>query len=516
MLAQLKKIPLPFLIIITFSAVRLLLHLYTNIFGGYGYFRDELYYIACSEHLDIGYVDHPPLSIFILWISRLIFGDSIFALRLLPAICAAALVFITGLITLKLNGGIPALLAALSAVVITPVSLGMHSIFSMNCFDWLLWCLAFYLIILLFSTGDNKYWYYIGIVIGLGLLNKTGFLWFGTGFFIALLLTKERRSLLSYYPYVAGLLALLIFLPYIIWNASNDFAHLEFISNAVKYKYTGVTVMDFLIGQILLQIPLTLPLWIGGIVYLVKSKESSLRIPGIIYLTSFFILLINGHSKPEYLSPAYPVLFAAGGIVFERFILRRNLLKIGYAYLVLIIITGILFIPLMLPVFPEEKFISYSNTLGLHLKNSEGLTLTELPQHFADMHGWEEMAKEVSAIYLSIAPEEKEKTFVFAHNYGEAGAIDFFRKKYELPKVICPHNSYWLWEKDELNNFDYQNVIIIGGRGEDHAENLMNVELVKELELKYAIPYEANVPLYFASGFKVDIRELWNQIKVYM
>jgi hypothetical protein len=516
MISLIKKIPAPMLIILIFSAARLIIHLMTNIFGGYGYFRDELYYIACSERLDIGYVDHPPLSIYILWLNRIIFGDSIFALRLIPAVCAAAVVYLTGLITLKLNGGIHALIIALSAVVITPVSLGMHSIFSMNCFDWVLWSLFFYLVIQLFISNEKKYWYYIGMVLGLGLLNKTGFLWVGAGFLAALLLTGERSKLLTIHPYIAGVIALMIFLPYIIWNFTHDFAHLEFIKNAVELKYSSLTPIDFITGQLLLQNPITFPIWAAGLIYLLRTKLSYYQIPAIIYLTAFIILLVNGHSKAEYLSPAYPVLFAGGGIWFEKTISMKYLKTAVYPYCGLIILTGFLLLPTALPVLNPETYVSYSTTLGIQPITSEGITLQELPQHFADMHGWEELAKEVSDVYVSLDAADKEKTFVFAQNYGEAGAIEFFSSKYELPKVFCPHNSYWLWDKDAFNNFDYQNVIIIGGRAEDHAESLINVEFVKQLESKYAITYEANAPIYLGSGFKVDIRELWQSIRIYI
>jgi len=211
-------------LILFLASIPLLLHLYVNIFAGYGYFRDELYYIACSNHLSFGYVDHPPLSVFILKVTTLIFGDSIFAVRLIPAINSALIVFISCLITLKLGG-------KKTAIIISSVYLAMSGFYSMNSIDILLWSIAFYYIILIIENNETKDWIILGIIMGLGLLNKISFLWLGAGLFTGLLMTDKRKVLLTTKPYLSAIIALLIFSPYIIWNAVNDFAHLELLQN---------------------------------------------------------------------------------------------------------------------------------------------------------------------------------------------------------------------------------------------------------------------------------------------
>jgi 4-amino-4-deoxy-L-arabinose transferase-like glycosyltransferase len=189
------------IILIVLVLVKLLIHLFTNAFTSYGIFRDEFYYLACSHRLDLGYVDQPPLSIYILACSRVIFGDSLFALRLLPAFSGALTVLITGLMVRKLGGGILAVAIACLTVIAAPVYLAMNTIYSMNCFDILLWTLGAYILILIVQENKPMHWIVLGLVIGLGLLNKIGMIWFGTGLFIAMLLTNKRKLFLSNVAY---------------------------------------------------------------------------------------------------------------------------------------------------------------------------------------------------------------------------------------------------------------------------------------------------------------------------
>ena len=201
------------LLILFLSSIPFLIHLYTNLYAGYGFFRDELYYIACSNHLSFGYVDHPPLSVFILKVTTLIFGDSIFAVRLIPAINSALIVFISCLITLKLGGKKTAIIISSVSVIFAPVYLAMSGFYSMNSIDILLWSIAFYYIILIIENNETKDWIILGIIMGLGLLNKISFLWLGAGLFTGLLMTDKRKVLLTTKPYLSAIIALLIFSP---------------------------------------------------------------------------------------------------------------------------------------------------------------------------------------------------------------------------------------------------------------------------------------------------------------
>ena len=494
------------------SAVPLLIHLYINLFAGYGYFRDELYYIACSGRPAAGYVDHPPLSILILSLSRYLFNDSLFALRLIPAVMSALTVYLTCLMVKEIGGKTFATILASLAVILSPVYLAMNSYYSMNSIDIFLWALAFYIVILIINKDKTVHWIILGLVIGLGLLNKTGFLWFGAGLFAGLLLSDKRKALLTFKPYLSALIAILIFFPYVIWNFQNDFAHIEFIRNAVLTKYSGIDYLDFIKGQLLNQGPLSIFIWMTGL-YFFLFYETGLkyRIVAVIYISVFIILLINSHSKAEYLAPAYSVLFAGGSVFIERKTIVRSR-WIRYVIVIPLCLSGILIAPLAAPVLSVETFIGYSNTLGIKQSSSENKELSELPQFFADMHGWEEMASNVSKVYMSLPREERLRTIIFAQNYGEASAMEFFKNKYPIPRTISAHNSFWLWG---YGNIEDPVMIIIGGKKEDYLDVFEEVGESLVHTADYSMPYENNLTIFIAKKIKIPVNELWLKIKNY-
>jgi hypothetical protein len=503
-------------LILGFSTIELLLHLYTNAFAGYGYFRDELYYIACTKHIAWGYVDQPPLSIFILILNRTILSDSIFALRLLPAVASALTVFFTGKIITELNGRNVAIIAGCTALILSPIFLAMSAFFSMNSFDWLLWTLAFYLVVRLVNTEDARLWIWLGIVVGFGLLNKIDFLWFSVGLFVGIMFTPQRKYFLTKYPYIAGAIALLLFSPFIIWNVTHNWVHLEFIRNATLKKYSVITRTDFITGQILLNGPVSLPIWVSGIYFLMLHKDGKrFRLVSYIFICTFLILFINSHSKPEYLGVTTPMLFAAGGIMVEK------LSKLSWARWTTIAVPlclffgGIFLIPLALPILPVNTFIGYSRLLGLRqpAEEKEISYPAELPQFYADMFGWQNMAKSVSKVYKSLSPEEKQKAKIFAQNYGEAGAIQFYTNKYPLPPVICPHNSFWYWGYGDTT----RNIIIaIGGTKEKYLRFFSSVVEFGIIRSNYAISYETNLRIFVCKGLKEPINKMWDKVRLIM
>ena len=501
------------LLLLSLTLIKLIFHLVTNAGGGYGYFRDELYYLACSEHLDLGYVDQPPLSIYILSVSRFLFGDSIFALRFLPAVAGAATVFLTGLIARRLGGGRTAQAIAALASIVSLIYLGMNSVYSMNSFDILLWTSALYMLIRILQTNDTRYWLLLGLVLGLGLLNKINVLWLGFGIFVSLLLTEQRRWIETRWPWLAGATALFFFLPFIIWNLTHDLAHVEFIKNAVADKYSGLSPLDFVAGQLLLQNPLTLPLWLTGITALFLLKDfARFRLLGYAYIVIFLVLLLNQHTKAEYFSPIYGMLFAAGGVVFERFASRPSRVWIKPAYIVVLGLSGIILAPVVLPILPVETYIRYADALGIAPSTSENKELDKLPQFYADMFGWEEKAAAVARVYDILSAEDKAKCAIFADNYGRCAAIDFFGRRYGLPKSVGRHNSYWIWGP---RGYTGELVIILGGALEDKQQKFESVEVAGVATCVYCMPYENNLRVYLCRGLKVPLPDLWPQLKAY-
>src|SRR5258708_9449536 len=295
-------------LIAVFSMAALLVHLLTN--GRYGYFRDELYYIACAQHLAFGYVDQPPLSILLLRLSQVLLGSSLFAIRLLPALAGAATVAITGLIARELGGGGWAIALACAGSLCALFNLAVGNFSSMNAFEPLFWMGCVSLFVRIINGGSPRVWLWFGALLGLSLENKHSTAFFAVGIFIALLLTPERRHFAGKWIWLGGLVAFAIALPNILWQARHHWPTYELLNNiSHSNKNVPLSPAQFIVQQVVFMNPGTLPLWLAGLFWLFGSRESPrYRAIGIIYLITLaeFIVL---HGKSYYLAPAYPMLF---------------------------------------------------------------------------------------------------------------------------------------------------------------------------------------------------------------
>ena len=208
------------------ALAKLLLHLLTN--GNYGYFRDEFYYIAAGERLDLGYVDFPPFVAIAADISRFVLGDSPVALRFFPALAGALVVVLAGLMARELGGGRFAQGLAALATLVAPNFLAMGTFLSMDVFDQLFWVSAAYVLLLILGRDRPRLWLLFGLIVGLGLLTKVTMLFFGFAVFVALLLTSARRHLRKPWPWVGGVIAFAFLLPYVFWQIEHTWPTLEF------------------------------------------------------------------------------------------------------------------------------------------------------------------------------------------------------------------------------------------------------------------------------------------------
>jgi len=294
-------------------------------------------------------------------------------------------------------------------------------------------------------------------------------------------------------------------------NGGINFAHLEFIHSASAGKYSGLTRLDFPAGQALDLNPVNMLLWVSGLFFLLFSREGRrYKVLGIIYAAAFAVLLANPHSKAEYLGPAYIMLFAAGGVVLERWASRGRRGWAVTSFAVLSLLTSLIILPLAVPVLPVKTYINYAAGIGVKPSTSEGKKLSELPQYYADMFGWEELARDVSAVYLALPESERASTVVLARNYGEAGALEYYALKHPLPRVICTHNSYWFWgyPMDGVRT-----LIVLRGREKDHRESCAEVTLAVVHACRFCMPYENDMPIYVCRGLRVSLAEIWKKDK---
>jgi hypothetical protein len=269
--------------------------------------------------------------------------------------------------------------------------------------------------------------------------------------------------------------------------------------------------LDFLSGQALNLNPVNMLIWVPGLFYLLFSRWGRrYRALGIIYAAAFVVLLVNPHSKAEYLGPAYTMLFAGGGVAIERWAARGRRGWAVVSIAVLSALTSLIMLPFAVPVLPVETFIKYQSASGMKPSTAEGLRLSELPQFYADMFGWEGLARDVSAVYQSLSEAERTSTVVLARNYGEAGALEYYASKYPLPRVICTHNNYWIWGYPEDG---FWTVVVLRGAEEDYKKSCDEVTLAAVHTCRYCMPYENDMPIYICRGLRVSMAEIWKREK---
>ena len=499
-------------IIASFSAVALLVHLLTN--GRYGYFRDELYYIACGRHLAFGYVDQPPLSILLLRLSQILLGDSLFAIRLLPALAGAATVALTGVIARELGGRGWAIALACAGSLCALFNLAVGNFFSMNAFEPLFWMGCVYLFVLIINGGSPTLWLWFGALLGLGLENKHSTAFFAVGVFVAMLLTPERRYFAQKWIWLGGIIAFAIALPNLVWEAQHHWPTFELLNNiAHSNKNVALSPVAFIAQQVNFMNPGTLPLWLAGLFWVFTSREGRQYCAiGIVYLVTLaeFIIL---HGKSYYLAPAYPMLFAAGGVALERFFAVR-LRWLKPALLAIILLSGALFAPVIVPILSPDKLVGYMRAIHFEPPRTETSHTAALPQIFADQFGWEQMVGSVAHVYHHLRPEDEKRAAIFCQNYGEAGAIDFFGPKLGLPSAISGHQNYFLWGPHDWTG---EVVLVLDTDDEDERKLFASVQdLGQIVSSPWAMPFERRNHIFLCRDLKVSVQEFWPRIKKWL
>jgi len=519
---------------VCFALTACVVHFLFN--GGYGYFRDELYYAACGQHLAWGYVDQAPLVAVVARLSRMLFGDSLRSLRFFPALSSGAKILLTGWIVRELGGRRYAQVLAGTAMLLCPIYLTMDNFLSMNAFEPVLWMLCVAIALRIIRTGQQHLWLLFGLVAGIGILNKHSTLLFGFGFFLALVATRQRRLLQSVWIWAGALIAVALFLPNMLWEIHNHWPTPEILRNVDQYKNAHVSWLGFIGQQALLIHPLATPICLAGLWYFLWSRQGrEFRFLGWTYLFLLLQLLIF-RGRIYYLAPAYPMLFAAGAVAIESWIeirvrvpladsesqgatrrdntgprsANRNWMKT--AILAPLVVGGLIAAPLAIPILPLETAVAYANFWDVNRVRVEIQPSGKLPQFFADMMGWQQQVDVVAGVFQSLPADDRPKAAILTRNYGQAGAIEYFGPSYGLPRPISGHNNYYLWGPQQYTG----EVVITVGIPIEKLQPLFNhIELAATIRNDYAIPEENNLPIYICRDPKMTLQKAWPSLKFY-
>ena len=479
----------------------------------YGIFRDELYYLACGEHLAWGYVDQPPLIAGVAWLVRHVFGSSLIAVRLLPALAGAAVVYLTGALARELGGGRVAQFLAAAASLFAPAYLAFDSFLSMNAFEPLFWLLCAWFAVRIVQGSSPRLWLAFGGVAGLGLENKHTMLVFGFAMVAGLVLSGEWRLFQRKWVWLGGLLALALFLPNLFWEARHGWPQIEVVRNAQLYKNIAVSPLQFLGDQVAFLHPFIFPVWLGGLLWVFfAAKGKRFRFLGWTYLIILAVFIFLG-GKSYYPLPAYPMLMAAGGAAFEEFAQSRERRLLRIAFPALLVLGGLAAVPFGVPVLPVDAFLRYSQAIPYAnlAKTERDAVYAELPQLYADMFGWDNMAATVARVYRELPAGDRADCAILGGNYGESGAIDYYGPALGLPKAIGGHNSYYDWGP---RNYSGACVIVFGERSEEFVKLFGDVRLAATIKNPHAMPNEQSVPVYVCRKPIAPLSVLWPRFKM--
>lgn len=508
-----------------FALVKLVLQVSVNLWEahlGWGYFRDEMYYILCGQHLDWGYVDHGPIVALQARAAVALFGRSLAGIRMFSALAGAAKLFLTGLITWSLGGRRVAQALAMLGVLLAPEFLALDSFLSMNSFEPVFWMSAVFALLMLLRPDPQahhagRWWCVFAVASGVGMENKPSMLLFLIALLIGLLLTPQRRLLFSRGAIIAVAIAGLMMVPNVLWQLHHHWPTLEFIRNGkLEHKNVTLSPLGFLHAQELMMNPLAMPLWVAGLAWLLLSRAARRwRFLGWSYVALVVLMMASGDAKDYYLAPVYPMLFAAGGACWQALLARRGTRWMVPTYAVLLAVGGILVAPMVLPVLTPQAWLDY--TLRMHLRgkssNTENEKASDFPQFYADRFGWQEEVDQVARIYGALPAADRARAGILCSNYGEASAINFLGAGRGLPFAISGHNSYWLWgPHGEAGDV----MIVINGASLDEMRKYYSsVEIAGRMQHPYAMPYE-NRNIYLCRGRKGSIPADWAEFKHYI
>jgi len=474
----------------------------------YGFFIDELYYVACSYRLDWGYVDHPPLSILLLRVSRALLGDGRLALRLPATLAGAATVWLAARLARRLGAGPLGQALAGGGILAAPVFGAFFGFYSMNAYEPLVWLALAAILVELEMRNEPRLWLVFGVVAGIGLENKHTTLIFALGLAVGLLLTPARRHLASRWLWLGGAIAVALLLPNLIWQAAHGWPSLEFYRNADLYKNVPTPPLQVLLQQALFTNPGTVPLWIAGAVFLLRRREGiDLRHLGWIYVALLAMMLVGQKSRPDRIAGIYPLLLAAGGAALDAAARTPRRRWLRFAAPAWLVAWGLILAPFCLPILPPETLSRYLVLFGgpPQMERGEGKR-TPIPQVLADRLGWERLVEDVAAAVDTLTPDERKRAVAFAPAYGPAGAIEWLGRDRGLPPVYCGQNTYYLWGPPP----DPVDVAIVLGDDDRHLGELFEqVELAGIHECGMCMPWRNQMPIWIVRGAKVKMKDLW-------
>jgi 4-amino-4-deoxy-L-arabinose transferase-like glycosyltransferase len=502
--------------IVALAVMKFGMHVAAVVVTPYGVHRDEFLYVAMGRYLQLFRMDFPPFIALLANTSRILFGDTLVALRIAPALAGGALVLLAALIARELGGGRGAQGLAALAVVAAPLFMRAASLFQPVVFDQLWWTLALYALVRIARHGAPRDWLLLAVAGGIGLLSKFSIGFIAVGVLVALVATRERRWWRTRWPYITAVIALVIGSPSIVGQIALGFPVLGQMSDLQAQQLARVTPAMFLTGQILMIGP-AIMLAVGGAIYalVVRAEAADAARPAVVACLAAVVLLMVAQGKEYYAGPVYPLLFAVGAVGLEAVSsgTRRGLgaRRVVTGVLVILMVSfGALALPLGLPILPPQQLAGYAAWLGLTraVETNRGDVLP-LPQDFADMLGWEEQVAAVATAYHALPESERRIAVVLASNYGEAGALDWFGPRYGLPRAVSDAGSYWFFGPGDMPGYV---AVGLGIEPRNLEAFYEEVTVIGRVPNPWGVPEQQDNPVIVARRPARTLQQVWPEL----
>jgi hypothetical protein len=485
------------------AGLTLALHLGGN--AHYGFFRDELYFIICGFRPDVGYVDQPPLVPLMAAFSQT-FGLSLFALRVIPAIFAALTTYIASRFAIELGGGRFAIIIAALVTTFAPEMLAFGSRLSPDTVEMAVWPLIALVVYRIARGGDARLWLLVSVLTAFGFWSKYSVAFFAVAVVIGLLLSPQRGVLRTPWFGAAVALGALLISPNVWWQWHYHFPMVQLLHN--DYDKFMLKWPPFPLQQIMVMSPLLSIVWLIGLGWLFANVRT--RFLAYAYV-ALIAMMWAGDAKAYYPAPVYPYLVAAGAVPIERWTGVR--FKWRVAIVAVIIAFAIPSTPFVLPVVPMATYIRYQVVMGnlfhirFHVEDAPNSTPI---QYYGDMTGWPQLEQRVAQIYHSLPPSERSVAAIYAHNFGEAGAIDLYGPPDKLPPVLSGNNNYFLW-----GTHGFSGEVVVDVNGRELLPYYRSVRRVDTFFNPLAMPYENNLPIWILREPKEPLAKIWPRLKNY-
>jgi 4-amino-4-deoxy-L-arabinose transferase-like glycosyltransferase len=476
----------------------------------FGYHRDELYFLAASRHLALGYVDQPPVAVLVAWLNRVALGNTLVGLRVIPALVIGAVVTLTGLIARELGASRFAQAFA-AACVASSALLVVGHLEGPTVYDALTWVLVSWLVVRILRTGDDRLWLAVGVTVGIGMEAKQTVPLLLIGLAIGFVINGQRDVFTSRWLWAGVALALAGWAPNLIWEATHGWPTLTMDSNlraehsglgyAIKYPFITLLAMGLFVA----------PVWLAGAWALCSDKRfARYRAFAVAFAIGFVFLWVYIPDRFYYLVGIYPTLFAAGAIVteqvvdgtrafFRRRARPRRLWRSRRAAIGMVIVNAVVLLPLALPVLPASA-VAAAN-------------LNKINYNLGEEIGWHEFTRQVARAWHSLPAAARSHAIVLTGNYGEAGALIQFGSGPDFPRVYSGHNSFWSWGPPPA---DATAVVAVGLAHSDLAPHFQHCELVARVHNAAGVENdEAGAPIWTCIGLLESWSKIWPSFKHY-